>query len=263
MSAVDDVRAAWAARGFPVETPPAPAPVSVRAAASVPAKVATGPAAPATSTGTIITAGLLQRLGAHDPAGWAPVLAAACVRRAIDTPLRVAALLANIFVETGHLSNLSESLDYSPASLLREWPLHFDAESAQRLGRTSAHPADQRGIAELAYGGRNGNRAPGDAWTYRGGGGLQTTGLANYAALAKDIGWTGTLTALADYVRTPVGAAESAASYWQTHNLNVPADRGDIVTVRRVINGGLNGLADCKANYLAACIALNAIRRNP
>ena len=206
--------------------------------------------------GEIVTAALLARLGGHDPCGWAPVLSDACMAHGIDSPLRVSAFLANVFTETGALGRLSESLDYTPGALLKLWPSHFTATSAARLGRTAAHPADQRGIATAAYGGRNGNTKPGDGWAFRGGGGLQTTGRGNYAAVAREIGWTGTLEALADHVRTPAGASESAAIFWTAHGCNAMADKHDLTACRRVINGGVNGMDTCKSHYSAACAAL-------
>jgi putative chitinase len=41
-----------------------------------------------------------------------------------------------------------------------------------------------------------------------------------------------------------------ACEHWVRHDLTRFADQDDIETVTRRINGGLNGLADCKA-YLA------------
>lgn len=244
------------AGGIAVGTPaagPAPAPLRmpgngpvIRIAPTLPRRVAMAAS---------LTPELLQRLGARDPDLWAPSLAAACADHGVDTPHRMAAFLANVMVETGRLSSIVESLNYTPQALLRQWPRRFTPEMAQRLGRTASHPADQRGIAEIAYGGRMGNgpAGSGDGWTFRGRGLIQLTGRESYGKFAGSIGMN--LPDLPAYLETRDGAANSAAFYWQTRNCNDPADAGNIAACRRIVNGGEIGLPEVRQCYATACTA--------
>jgi len=206
--------------------------------------------------GLILTPALLGKLGGKDPDLWAPVLVQACSRHEITSPRRVAAFLANVMVESGRLGLLVESLNYAPNSLLKQWPARFTPAMAQALGRTAAHPADQRGIAEAAYGGRNGNGPPGsgDGWLYRGRGLIQLTFKANYEDMARRMKVP--LESLPALLETRAGAAESAAAFWARRGCNAVADRGDIVEVRRMVNGGRIGLEEVSRIYQAACRAL-------
>lgn len=207
--------------------------------------------------GLILTPALLGRLGARDPDLWAPLLGQSCARHAITTPRRMAAFLANVLVESGRFGSLVESLNYAPDSLLRQWPSRFTPAIAQALGRTAAHPADQRGIAEAAYGGRYGNGPPGsgDGWLYRGRGLIQLTFKANYERFAKSIQVP--LATLPGLLETRAGAAESAAAFWEQAGCNPVADRGDITQVRALVNGGSIGLDEVRKAYQAACKALD------
>ena len=184
----------------------------------------------------MITTAILRTLKTADPDLWAPLLEDASPD-----------MLANILHETGRLHTLRESLDYTPAALLRTWPSHFTPALANTLGRIDARhgtrAADQWWIAEHAYGGRMGNRAPGngDGWQFRGAGCLQTTGWDNIAAFAKVIGWSSSFEYLADYMATPAGAAESAFAWWAASGC---AGMSDCAAIRRRVNGGSNGLAE-------------------
>jgi len=136
----------------------------------------------------VITSKLMQGLGWADPVEWAAVLDDACDRHGIITPKRIAMFLAN----TGHESNggraIRENLNYKPSALVAQWPKYFSPEYAEEVGRTDAHPADQKAIAEAAYGGRMGNKNPGDGWRFIGRGLMQTTGRYNYEKLAQTMG---------------------------------------------------------------------------
>ena len=52
-----------------------------------------------------------------------------------------------------------------------------------------------------------------------------------------------------------MGAVKSAMWYWQTRGLNAFADKDDVMTITKRINGGTNGLASRKA-YLARAKAV-------
>ncbi len=202
----------------------------------------------------MITPGVLQRCGWIDPEAWAPILSAACEKNAINTPTRAAMFLANV----GHESNggraLVEGLNYTPEALLKQWPKHFTTETAQQYGRTAEHAADQRAIANAAYGGRMGNNLPGDGWQWRGRGLLQVTGRANYSRVAVMLGMP--MDRLADALETREGAANSAAAWWRLAGCNPLADAGKVAVVRAVVNGGAIGLEDVAARYRVALAAL-------
>jgi len=220
-------------------------------------EVTIAPVLPTTAIpGFLLTADLLRKLGAHDADAWAPPLAEACARHAITTPRRLAAFLANVLVESGNMATLVENLNYSSEALLAQWPKRFTRASAQALGRNAAHKADQRGIAEAAYGGRlgNGPTGSGDGWLFRGRGLIQLTGRANYARFVARIGMQ--VSELPAFLETRTGAAESAAAFWATVGCNAAAEAGDIDRVRLLVNGGTIGLEHVRTRYRSACQAL-------
>ena len=52
-----------------------------------------------------------------------------------------------------------------------------------------------------------------------------------------------------EYLTTFEGAAQSACWFWETNKLNQWADKGDIVTLTKRINGGTIGLDDRIKHY--------------
>ena len=185
---------------------------------------------------------------------WGPYLSDACERYNITTPARLAAFLAQVGHESGGFARTVENLNYSAHGLLATWPSRFTAESAALMARQP-----QR-IAEHVYGGRMGNKAPGDGWRYRGRGLLQVTGRANYEAvrdlLRQRCPETPDLLQFPDVLSEPKWAALSAAAYWDDHELNALADAGSFDTITRRINGGQTGAADRRARYQKARAAL-------
>lgn len=187
---------------------------------------------------------------------WAGHLAAPCRRFAITPGRRLAAFAATIAHESAGGVRLVESLNYSPAGLRATWPSKFLAIEADMLGRRPGQDADQRGIAERAYGARMGNgpEGSGDGWRYRGRGLIQLTGRDAYrragAALSLD------LEAKPELAAEEWAAALVAAWVWAAwKGCNDAADAGDVPKWRRLINGGLNGLADVRARYERALAA--------
>jgi putative chitinase len=185
-----------------------------------------------------------------DIARFATPLAEACAEWGIDTPLRLAAFLAQIAHESGQLRHLAENLYYSAEALLRVFPCHFDAEQA------AAYARQPERIGSRVYANRmgNGDEASGDGWRYRGRGLIQVTGHDNYAACGTALGLD--LIAQPELLEQPGPAARSAVWFWHRHDLNRLADTRDITTITRRINGGLTGLDDRKACYAHACAAL-------
>lgn len=185
-----------------------------------------------------------------DIARFATPLAEACAEWGIDTPLRLAAFLAQIAHESGQFRTLAENLNYSAEALLRVFPRHFDATQA------TAYARQPERIGSRVYANRMGNgaEASGDGWRYRGRGLIQVTGHDNYAACGTALGLD--LIAQPELLEQPAPAARSAAWFWHKNGLNRPADARDIKTITRRINGGLTGLDDRKAHYARACAAL-------
>ncbi|NJK35233.1 MAG: hypothetical protein HC919_09880 [Oscillatoriales cyanobacterium SM2_2_1] len=92
-----------------------------------------------------------------------------------------------------------------------------------------------------------GNTEPGDGRRFKGRGLIQVTGRYNYADCGRALG--------VDLIRAPQRLADfdlaalSAGWFWERERLNPLADRDDLTTITRRINGGFNGLED-RRNYL-------------
>lgn len=147
----------------------------------------------------------------------APVLQKTLEQYQIDTPLRIAHFLAQCAHESDGFCTTEEYAS----------------------GRA------YEGRADL------GNTQEGDGVRYKGRGLFQLTGRANYKAYGPKVG-------IPDLVDHPERAAEPAVSlliaceYWKERRggLNQFADRDDIITITKAINGGTNGLDD-RRRYLA------------
>jgi len=93
----------------------------------------------------------------------------------------------------------------------------------------------------IAYEGRRdlGNFIKGDGVKFKGRGYLQLTGRANYAHYGKLIGVD--LVSNPEKANEPTNSARILAVYFKDRNVNVACDKGQWETVRRLVNGGLNG----------------------
>ncbi|UVM53476.1 glycoside hydrolase family 19 protein [Pseudomonas sp. B21-012] len=175
-----------------------------------------------------------------------PALNRAMARYKIDSPVRVAAFLAQVGHESGQLRNLVENLNYSAEALVRTWPSRFTAASAAACARQPEK------IANNVYSGRMGNTRPGDGWRYRGRGLIQLTGRSNYVAAGAGLALP--LEDNPELLEQPEHAAMSAAWWWSTHGLNELADAGRFQDIGSVINTGKpgrvpHGAAERKALY--------------
>jgi len=162
----------------------------------------------------------------------------------IDTPQRVAAFIAQCAHESGNFTALHENLNYRAESLTRTWPRHFPTmEIANQYARQPER------IANRAYANRmgNGDEASGDGWRYVGRGLIQLTGKDNYSWFAASIETP--VEEIPAYLQTFEGAVQSACWFWETNNLNQWADKGDILTLTKRINGGTIGLDDRIKHY--------------
>jgi putative chitinase len=177
----------------------------------------------------------------------------ACERYEIVSTNRLAAFLAQIGHESGGLNHTVENLNYSDAGLLKTFKKYFNPTSAAQYSRKPEM------IANRVYGGRmgNGTEATGDGYKYRGRGFIQITGKDNYSRFAKDNDIT--LDEAVEYISTDMGAAISAGWFWDSNNLNAIADKGDMKTLTKKINGGFHGLEERIALYNKAKQLLGAV----
>lgn len=126
---------------------------------------------------------------------------------------------------------------------------HFIAQVAHESGAL-------RYVRELGsgmkYEGRNdlGNTQKGDGPRYKGRGLLQITGRHNYGLVSKALGVD--FTGHPEKLEQPEWATASAFWYWDRYRLNNFADKDDIKTITRRINGGINGLKDRESLLSAA-----------
>jgi putative chitinase len=175
-----------------------------------------------------------------------PFLQGTCKAYDITSPRRISGFLSQIGHESAGFSVLTENLNYSTEALLRMFGRHrITEDQAKQHGRRVGQSANPEALANILYGGdwgrKNlGNTQPGDGWLYRGRGLKQLTGRDNYRrcgiALAEDF------ITNPDRLLLPVNAALSAGWFWSINGLNAAADRGDVHTMTKLVNGGVNGL---------------------
>jgi len=184
---------------------------------------------------------------------WHNALSRALPDYEITTPKRVAAFIAQCAHESGDFKFLRENLNYKAESLMRVWPRYFPS---LEIAHQYAH--NQEKIANRAYANRMGNgpEVSGDGWRYCGRGLIQLTGKNNYQAFADSIETP--VEQVPDYMATFEGAVQSACWFWESNNLNADADRGDILTITKKINGGTLGLEDRTTRYNRALQILGA-----
>ena len=173
-----------------------------------------------------------------------PVLNTALSRYPIVGTKRIAAFVAQVGHESGQLRRLVENLNYSADALCKTWPNRFNSELANAVARKPEH------IANIAYGNRMGNTAPGDGWKYRGRGLIQITGKDNYRACGEALGLD--LIMQPELLEKPQYACMSAAWFWATNGLNTLADVGKFDPITQRINGGQTSAADRQALYAKA-----------
>lgn len=182
-----------------------------------------------------------------------------CRTYEIDTGKRIAAFVAQTGHESAGFTRLVEGLSYG-YDRLREVVLAAKPGSRWRslLPRVTELTRNPVALGNAAYGGRMGNgpELTGDGYRYRGRGILQNTGKANYEAitelLAKKLGGVPDLVLQPELLESPRWACLAAGAFWDDHELNDLADRGQITAISKIVNGGENGLADRKARYSRA-----------
>jgi putative chitinase len=162
----------------------------------------------------------------------------------INTPQRVAAFLAQCAHESGGFVFLKENLNYKAVSLRKVFPKYFPTDEL-----AAAYANRPEMIANRVYANRMGNRdeQSGDGYRYCGRGLIQLTGHDNYAMFAGSLEMD--VADVPEYLATFEGAVQSACWFWETNNLNQWADKGDILTLTKRINGGTIGLEDRIKHY--------------
>ena len=174
----------------------------------------------------------------------------------INTPKRIAAFIAQCSHESGGFTALKENLNYKPATLRKLFAKYFPTDALAE--EYCAKPNKQEAIANRVYASRmgNGDESSGDGYKYCGRGLIQLTGKSNYVAFADSLEISSE--EASEYLATFEGAAQSACWFWESNNLNQWADKGDILTLTKRINGGTIGLEDRIKHYEHALHVLGA-----
>ncbi len=159
--------------------------------------------------------------GISKPGVFLPLLNKYMPEYGINGKLRQSAFIAQILHETGSfrwLHEIASGKEYDTGRL------------AIKLGNTP--------------------QKDGDGEMYKGRGCIMITGRANYLKYGRLMGID--LIKFPNKLEEPENAVWSACIYWNEMNLNVYADKGDMKTVTKRINGGLNGYDDRMKFYKRA-----------
>jgi len=162
----------------------------------------------------------------------------------INTPDRIAAFLAQCAHESGGFVFIKENLNYKWQSLRKVFPKYFPTDALAQQ-----YEKQPQKIANRVYANRMGNgpEESGDGWRFCGRGLIQVTGRDNYSWFAASLQISPE--EASEYMETFEGAAQSACWFWESNNLNQWADKQDILTLTKRINGGTIGLEDRKKHY--------------
>ncbi|MDB5706248.1 MAG: hypothetical protein JWN66_3364 [Sphingomonas bacterium] len=165
----------------------------------------------------------------------------------ITSELRLAHFLAQTATETQGYKNLEENLSYSAAQLMAIFPKVFPTEKSTKGFVMNPEP-----LALKVYSDRMGNgpASTGDGWDFRGRGLIQLTGRTNYTAREAESGVP--LLTMPDLAADPGMSVRLACLFWTSRAINAAADADDLVKVRKLVNGGTNGLDDAKIHLARA-----------
>ncbi len=181
----------------------------------------------------------------------------------MNTPERLAIFFGQTAHESSGFTLRRESTHYSTAKRIKAIFGQGEAGRARFPTLESCEPyvKNKKDLANYVYQNRlgNGDVASGDGWKYRGAGWLQLTGRKNYRDYGSRV--------YINLERWPELAAGSQAAWLiaaeffaatKRHgkNLFFFADRYDVETVTRGINGGTNGLKDRQIRSDAALAVL-------
>ena len=162
----------------------------------------------------------------------------------INTSERIAAFLAQCAHESGGFVFIKENLNYRWQSLRKVFPKYFPTDALAQQ-----YEKQPEKIANRVYANRMGNgpEESGDGYKFCGRGLIQVTGRENYSWFAASLQISPE--EASEYMETFEGAAQSACWFWESNNLNQWADKRDILTLTKRINGGTIGLEDRKKHY--------------
>lgn len=188
------------------------------------------------------------------PELWVSALNKILPKYEINTRMRLSAFLAQCGHESGSFTQVIENLNYSAKALTTTWPKRFPTGIAEQYARQPEK------IGNRAYADRMGNgaEASGDGFKFRGRGCIQLTGKDSYKAFGASLGLS--LEEVIPYLETKEGAVESACFFWKNNNLNAIADTGNVLTMTKRINGGINGLEDRNNRYTKIIVLLKDVK---
>jgi putative chitinase len=161
---------------------------------------------------------ILPNAGSKRAVLFTPAINGAARRWVINTPKRMAAFLAQVGHESGHLQYVRELGGTKYLAKYDTGPL------AERLG--------------------NSPEADGDGQFYRGRGLIQVTGRYNYLNCSLALFQDDRLLREPQLLEEPDWAVHSAGWFWFCKELNTLADANEFTRITRIINGGTNGLAE-------------------
>lgn len=168
----------------------------------------------------------------------------------VSTPLRLAHFLAQVMHESGGLTIRRESGKYSASRIVEIFGVNVHSAAVTKA-EAAKLAGDGPALFERVYGLGNprkakelGNINPGDGWKYRGNGILQTTGRANHREMGERCKLGDLFEASPDQVTSAQHALKPALAEWMAGNCNELADKNDIRSITKKINGGYNGYED-------------------
>ncbi|AWN08534.1 endolysin [Xanthomonas phage XcP1] len=201
---------------------------------------------------------------------------------AIKTPNSIAALLANVGVESAGLTKFEENLNYSADGLANTWPNRYAAKDAKgqyikKNSGTASRPnwrytPNQQAlslhrkpekIANATYANRMGNGSviSGDGWKHRGQGPIQITGLANMQDFKKASGVD--VVSHPELLHSPEVGALSAAWFFTSRGATKAADKEGFDETVKIVNGAYPSKANHgpqrKALFESALAAIKAM----
>ena len=158
-----------------------------------------------------------------------------------------AMFLAQMSVESGGFTKLRENMHYSPERLRAIFPKYVKSlDQARKL--VAAGPD---AIADFVYGSDHpglDNTEAEDGHKYVGRGYTHLTGRGNYRRAGLALGLD--LEGHPELAEIEANAVRIAAWYWMTRVNRHAAELGDVTAVTRNVNGGENGLAERRHQYL-------------
>lgn len=175
-----------------------------------------------------------------DPVGWFNALSEILPTQNITTKNQVMCFLAQCGHESAEFNTLRENFNYSAEGLLRVFPKYFTPTLAQQYARKPDK------IANRVYANRmgNGSEDSGDGFKYRGVGLIQLTFKSNILECSKAIFGDDRAVKNPEILMVKENAVKSACWFWNSNNLNTIADKLDVITLTKRINGGTIGLQE-------------------